>query len=48
VKGLGPKRKEIIKKAYPTLESLLNADVYELSQLVGENVAVELLKKLQK
>lgn len=48
IKGLGPKKKEVIKKHFKTLESLKEVSKEELSQLVGEKVAVELLKNLQK
>ena len=48
IKGLGPKKKELIKKSYPTLEKLLAADEYEIAQIVGIELAKEIIKNLQK
>ena len=44
IKGIGKKRKELILKAYPTLDSLKKADVLELSQIVPLPLAEEILK----
>lgn len=48
IKGVGQKRKEIIKKSFPTLSSLLNASEDELAQLIGPSLAKEVIKNLQK
>ena len=47
VKGLGEKRKEILKKNYPTIDSLKNASLSELEQLLPHEIAVSLLEKLK-
>ena len=46
IKGLGKKRQEIIYKAYPDISLLKEASINELSQLVPEEVAISLYKKL--
>ena len=46
IPGLGDKRKELLRKHYPTLDSLLNASKEELSQIVPPNVASDLFEKL--
>ena len=46
IKGLGEKRKEEIKKAYPDINSLKNASIHELSQLLPSDVAEALYLKL--
>ncbi len=46
VKGLGEKRKEVLKKHYPTLEAFKNASFEELSQLFPKEV-VEALIRIQ-
>lgn len=48
VKGLGKKRKEIILKHYPTIDSLKSATESELSQLVPNDVAKEIIISLNK
>ncbi len=47
IKGLGRKRQQIIRSAYPTLQALQKASVEELSQLIPENVAKALYEKVQ-
>lgn len=47
IKGIGPKKKELIKKSYPTLEKLLAADKNELAQLIGEKLALMLLDNIK-
>ena len=47
VKGLGEKRKEILRKNYPTIDSLKNASLSELEQLLPREVAISLLEKLK-
>ena len=47
VKGLGEKRKEILRKNYPTIDSLKNASLSELEQLLPHEVAISLLEKLK-
>jgi excinuclease ABC subunit C len=46
VEGLGEKRKEVLRKHYPTLESLLAASLLELRQIIPEKAAVALYSKL--
>lgn len=48
IKGLGKKRKEIILKHYPTIDSLKSATESELSQLVPNDVAKEIIISLNK
>ena len=47
IKGIGLKKKELIKKSYPTLEKLLAADKNELAQLIGEKLALMLLNNIK-
>lgn len=46
IKGLGEKRKEILHKHYPTLESLKSATVEELEQLFPRDVAIAIKEKI--
>ena len=46
IKGLGEKRKEEIRKAYPDINTLKNASIHELSQLLPSDVAEALYLKL--
>lgn len=46
VKGLGPRRQELIKNRYPTIDQLKNASLDELKQFIPEDVAVELINKI--
>ena len=46
IKGLGDKRKEEIKKAYPDINALKNASIHELCQLLPNEVAEALYLKL--
>ena len=46
VKGLGDKRKEIIRKNYPTIDALKRASIEELSQILPREVAKELYEKV--
>ena len=46
VKGLGNKRKELLLKAYPDIALLKEASLEELSQILPNDVALELYKKL--
>ena len=46
VPGLGEKRREMLRKHYPTLEALLNAPLSELSQIIPEDSAKALHEKL--
>ncbi len=48
VKGIGEKRKETLRKHYPTIESLERASVEELMQLLPADIAKELFLKIQK
>ncbi len=47
IKGIGKKRKEMLLKAYPSLDSLKKASKEELAQIVPLEAANEILKKLQ-
>ena len=47
IKGLGVKRKEMLRNIYPDLSLLKNASVEELSQLLPDEVALALHKKLK-
>lgn len=44
IKGLGPKRKEAILSAYPTIELLKKASLEELSQIVPSEVAKAIIE----
>ncbi|MBE6133186.1 MAG: excinuclease ABC subunit C [Erysipelotrichaceae bacterium] len=46
IKGLGEKRKEEIRKAYPDINTLKNASIHELSQFLPSDVAEALYLKL--
>ena len=48
VPGLGEKRKEMIYRAYPDLESLKNAKIEEFAQILPLEVATNLFNKLHK
>ncbi len=48
VSGIGEKRKETLRKHYPTIESLERASIEELTQLLPIDVAKELFLKIQK
>ena len=48
IKGIGIKRKELLLKAYPSLDSLKNASKEELKALVNETIAEEIVEKLKK
>ena len=47
VKGIGEKRKEVLRKNYPTIDALKNASVEELRQILPEEVALTLYKKIR-
>ena len=46
IKGLGGKRREIISRFYPDINSLKSATVEELSQILPKDVALDLYNKL--
>ncbi len=46
IPGIGQKRKEILNKTYPSLESLSNTTIEELMQIVPKACAIDILKKL--
>ena len=46
VKGLGNKRKELLLKAYPDIVTLKQASLDELAQILPDDVALELYKKI--
>ena len=39
IPGIGPKREELLRKHYPTLESLRSASVEELMQILPRDLA---------
>lgn len=47
VKGIGPKRKETLRKNYPTIDALKKASLEELSQILPYESALALYKKAQ-
>ncbi len=47
IEGIGEKRKEMLRKHYPTLESLKKASVEELSQLLPNEVAKRLYERIK-
>ena len=46
IEGIGMKRKELLLKAYPSLESLKNASINELSQIVPLSIAKKIIEKI--
>lgn len=46
VKGIGEKRKELLRKNYPTIDSLKNASLAELKQILPDEVATALYTKI--
>ena len=48
VKGLGSKRRELLQRFYPDINSLKEASIDELSQLLPKDVAEDLYVKLHK
>ena len=46
IEGLGDRRKEMIKKAFPDIADLRNASITELSQIIPLDVAEKLYNKL--
>ena len=48
IKGLGEKRKALISEHYPSIDALKNASKEELSQLVPEEVAINIIEKINK
>lgn len=48
IKGIGLKRKEVLMKAYPSLEDLKNASLAELEQIIPSQIANEIIEKLKK
>ncbi len=47
IKGIGEKRKEVLKRNYPTIDALKNASIEELSQILPKDVAVALYEKIR-
>src|SRR5574344_972730 len=47
INGIGEKRKELLRKHYPTIESLKGATMDELRQLLPDDVAALLLEKIK-
>ena len=47
IEGLGDKRKELIRRRYPSIDELKNATREELSQIVPETVAIKIIEKLK-
>ncbi|HPY79631.1 MAG TPA: excinuclease ABC subunit UvrC [Bacilli bacterium] len=48
IKGLGPRRKEMIYRAYPDINLLKNASVEELEQILPSPLAIAIYQKLHK
>ena len=48
VKGLGSKRRELLQRFYPDINSLKEASIDDLSQLLPKDVAEDLYVKLHK
>ena len=48
IPGLGDKRKEMLYRAYPDLDSLKNASIDEFSQILPREVSEALYNKLHK
>ena len=48
IEGIGEKRKEMLNKAYPSLDSLKNASLEELSQIVPQEIGQRIIDKLNK
>ena len=46
VKGLGSKRRELLSRFYPDINSLKEATIEELSQILPKEVALSLYNKL--
>jgi len=46
IKGIGEKRKEILRKNYPTIDALKKASLAELSQILPSEVAFKLYQKV--
>ncbi len=47
VKGIGEKRKEVLRKNYPSIDSLKNASIEELKQILPPEVAKALYDKIR-
>jgi len=47
VKGLGERRKETLRKHYPTIDALKQASIEELKQLLPDDVAVSLFDQIK-
>ena len=47
ISGLGDKRIELLNKLYPTIDSLKNASIEELKQIIPEKSAIELYNKIR-
>ncbi|MCR5491407.1 MAG: excinuclease ABC subunit UvrC [Bacilli bacterium] len=46
IKGLGPKRRELLNRQYPSIDALMSASVGELSQIIPPESAEALFQKL--
>ena len=47
IKGLGPKRRQILSKNYPDINDLKRASIEELSQLVPQDIAQAIKNKIE-
>lgn len=47
IKGIGEKRKETLRRNYPTIDSLMNASLQELKQILPEEAAKALYEKIR-
>ena len=48
IKGLGPKKIELLNKAFPNISELKNATIEELNQILPKEIAIQLLEKIKK
>jgi len=47
IKGIGERRKELLIKAFPSLDNLKNARLEEIEQILPKDVAIELFNKIK-
>ena len=47
IKGIGEKRKEVLRRNYPTIDALKKASIEELSQILPKDVAEALYEKIR-
>ncbi len=47
IKGLGPKKIELLNKSFPNINDLKNAKIEELEQILPKNLAISVLNKIK-